>query len=39
MMPDRINRPEARLLAEEEFSRFAELAASLSEQEWAMPTA
>jgi uncharacterized protein (TIGR03083 family) len=38
MMPDRINRPEARLLAEEEFSRFAELAASLSEQEWAMPT-
>jgi uncharacterized protein (TIGR03083 family) len=38
MMPDRINRPEARLLAEEEFARFAELAASLSEQEWAMPT-
>ncbi len=38
MMPDRINRPEARRLAEEEFARFAELAASLSEQEWAMPT-
>jgi uncharacterized protein (TIGR03083 family) len=38
MMPDRINRPEARRLAEEEFARFAELAASLSEPEWAMPT-
>jgi uncharacterized protein (TIGR03083 family) len=38
MMPARINRPEARRLAEEEFARFAELAASLSEPEWAMPT-
>ena len=37
-MPNRINRSEARLLADEEFARFAELAASLSEQEWAMPT-
>jgi uncharacterized protein (TIGR03083 family) len=34
----RIDRPEARVLAEDEFRRFAELAASLSEDEWAQPT-
>jgi uncharacterized protein (TIGR03083 family) len=39
MKPDRINRPEARQLAQDEFDRFAELAASLSDEEWAMPTA
>jgi uncharacterized protein (TIGR03083 family) len=38
MKPDRINRPEARQLAQDEFDRFAELAASLSGEEWAMPT-
>jgi uncharacterized protein (TIGR03083 family) len=38
MKPDRINRPEARRLAEDEFARFADLAASLTEKEWAMPT-
>ena len=38
MLPNRIKRPEARLLAETEFVRFAELAASLSDEEWATPT-
>lgn len=38
MKADRITRPEARLLAEEEFRRFAALAASLTPEEWAMPT-
>jgi uncharacterized protein (TIGR03083 family) len=38
MKPDRIDRPEARRLAEEEFRRFARLTVSLSPQEWAMPT-
>ena len=38
MNPDRINRKEARRLAEDEFARFAELTASLTEEEWAMPT-
>jgi uncharacterized protein (TIGR03083 family) len=38
MEPDRINRPEARQLAEDEFVRFAELAASLGEEEWELPT-
>jgi uncharacterized protein (TIGR03083 family) len=38
MMPTRITRPEARILAEEEFRRFAALAASLTEEEWATPT-
>ena len=38
MMPTRIRRPEARVLAEEEFRRFAELTASLSDDEWARPT-
>jgi uncharacterized protein (TIGR03083 family) len=34
----RINRPQARLLAEEEFVRFADLAASLTPDQWAQPT-
>jgi uncharacterized protein (TIGR03083 family) len=34
----RIMRPEARVLAEEEFVRFADTAASLTPDEWAMPT-
>jgi len=34
----RIKRPEARVLAEEEFVRFAEVVASLTPDEWAMPT-
>jgi len=38
MKPDRINRKEARRLAEDEFARFSTLVASLSEEEWAMPT-
>jgi uncharacterized protein (TIGR03083 family) len=38
MMPIRIARPEARVLAEEEFARFAELVASLTPGEWAAPT-
>lgn len=38
MMPTRINRAEARGLAEEEFRRFADLVASLTPQEWAAPT-
>ena len=38
MMPNRIKRPEARVLAEEEFVRFADLVASLTPEEWAMPT-
>jgi uncharacterized protein (TIGR03083 family) len=33
-----ILRPEARVLAEEEFNRFADTAASLAPDEWAMPT-
>jgi uncharacterized protein (TIGR03083 family) len=35
---NRIKRPEARVLAEEEFVRFAEMAASLTPDEWATPT-
>jgi uncharacterized protein (TIGR03083 family) len=35
---DRINRPEARRLADEEFRRFAALTGSLSREEWSMPT-
>jgi len=35
---NRIKRPEARVLAEEEFTRFADLTASLSADEWALPT-
>ena len=38
MESDRIARPEARRLAETEFTRFADLAASLTPEEWATPT-
>jgi uncharacterized protein (TIGR03083 family) len=38
MMPTRIRRREARLLAEEEFKRFADLMASLSDDELTRPT-
>jgi uncharacterized protein (TIGR03083 family) len=38
MKIDRITRPEARVLAEEEFTRFADLVASLTPEEWATPT-
>jgi hypothetical protein len=38
MSRDRIDRGEAHVLAEEEFVRFAALAASLTAQEWATPT-
>ena len=38
MKSDRITRSEARVLAETEFTRFAELAASLTPDEWATPT-
>jgi uncharacterized protein (TIGR03083 family) len=38
MMPNRITRPEARVLAEEEFVRFAGAVASLTPQEWTAPT-
>ncbi len=38
MIPDRITRPEARVLAEEEFRRFAALMSSLTADEWSLPT-
>jgi uncharacterized protein (TIGR03083 family) len=38
MMPSRIRRREARVLAEQEFTRFAELVAELSVDEWTAPT-
>jgi Mycothiol maleylpyruvate isomerase N-terminal domain len=38
MNTDRIGRPEARRLAEEEFQCFAELTAALTPGQWAMPT-
>jgi uncharacterized protein (TIGR03083 family) len=38
MMAKRITRSEARGLAEEEFVRFADAVASLTPEEWAMPT-
>jgi uncharacterized protein (TIGR03083 family) len=38
MMPNRITRPEAKVLAEEEFERTARTVASLTPDEWAMPT-
>jgi uncharacterized protein (TIGR03083 family) len=38
MTPTRIQRPEARVIAEKEFVRFAELMAALSPDEWMMPT-
>jgi uncharacterized protein (TIGR03083 family) len=39
MMPNRITRPEARVLADEEFTRFAGLVESLTPKEWVTPTA
>jgi uncharacterized protein (TIGR03083 family) len=38
MNANRINRPEARVLAEEEFVRFADTVASLTPEGWATPT-
>jgi uncharacterized protein (TIGR03083 family) len=38
MTHDRIQRPEARVLAEEEFVRFADLVESLTRDDWARPT-
>jgi uncharacterized protein (TIGR03083 family) len=38
MNANRIKRPEARVLAEDEFVRFAAMAASLTSEEWATPT-
>jgi uncharacterized protein (TIGR03083 family) len=38
MTAARIHRREARVLAEEEFARFARLAASLSDADWSQPT-
>jgi hypothetical protein len=38
MMPARIQRLEARVLAEREFARFAALVGSLSDHEWTLPT-
>jgi uncharacterized protein (TIGR03083 family) len=38
MNPSRITRGEARVLADEEFGRFAATAATLTADEWAMPT-
>lgn len=38
MTPNRIRRPEARVIAEEEFRRFADLLAALSPDEWTLPT-
>jgi uncharacterized protein (TIGR03083 family) len=38
MMPNRIKRPEARVLAENEFVRFADLVESLTAAEWTLPT-
>jgi uncharacterized protein (TIGR03083 family) len=38
MMPERIQRSEARVLAEEEFARFAALVGALSDHEWSLPT-
>ena len=38
MTANRIKRPEAKVIAEEEFRRFAELVASLSTAEWTLPT-
>jgi uncharacterized protein (TIGR03083 family) len=38
MTANRIKRPEAKVIAEEEFRRFAELVASLSPEEWTLPT-
>jgi uncharacterized protein (TIGR03083 family) len=38
METDRITRPEAKVLAEDEFGRFADLVAGLTPEEWAIPT-
>ncbi len=38
MTSNRIRRPEARVLANEEFERFARLTAALAPEEWALPT-
>ncbi len=38
MIPERIARPEAKVLADEEFRRFAELMSSLTPDEWTLPT-
>src|SRR6476619_7441948 len=38
MSSNRIARPEAKTIAEEEFKRFSELMASLSTHEWSLPT-
>jgi len=38
LIPDRIQRPEARVLAEEEFHRFATLMGSLTSNDWTQPT-
>jgi uncharacterized protein (TIGR03083 family) len=38
MMAHRITRPEAKVLADEEFRRFADLIASLTSEEWTTPT-
>ena len=38
MTTDRIQRPEARVLAEQEFERFAALVASLTPDDWTKPT-
>jgi uncharacterized protein (TIGR03083 family) len=38
MTTNRINRPEARVLAEEEFTRFGDVVATLTQEEWATPT-
>lgn len=38
MMPNRIERPEAKRLAEEEFVRFAAVVSELSDDDWALPT-
>jgi uncharacterized protein (TIGR03083 family) len=38
MMANRISRPEAKVLAEEEFRRFADLVAALTTEEWATDT-
>jgi uncharacterized protein (TIGR03083 family) len=38
MMPNRITRPEARQLAEDEFERFAGLIVSITPEEWVTPT-
>jgi uncharacterized protein (TIGR03083 family) len=38
MMPNRIERPEARVLAEEEFVRFAAAVGACADDDWALPT-